>query len=289
MPTIDLNTYVTVEEFAAFMNEEGILECTGLPTLGVEPAIEDQVRYKEKYVVSADNTGVMAILMADVKSGASTLNYADRTSQQVRFAGEFNLTTNSSGMGLGVKMFEGDNFGVLEKVHLSTGTTVTGLAYKPDPVGAIQVGVTGSFEFVITPIDQEHVQGQVVPEYAAHLTTRRINNQSFLNDHGYLVWISWHSTSSTSAPPPVKSCSICTVRVPGKQWPGQLPTTTTSSSGRIGSHQRYLDLKSRHLMTRANREKVDTKTRMEASRHSRPMPRLVKSWEKKEVYIGPPL
>ncbi len=313
MPLLDLSVYVAFETFMAFMNEPGLLEVTGIPTLGNAPLV-GTTTYKELIIQDPLQTATMTIQLQHIN--VQSTQVASRQSPTVRFDGEPNIAAHGSCVSLGIKVFTGDNFGVIDNIYnehdsmthnpsnvdnnppLARNHSINRIIYAPDAGGAIQLGIvqtkttnSGYTHVLIKRIAEQQQQGSVVPAFEWVIFNHGMTSSIFTGGERYTYTLWWTvSPGSCSIPPVVPTCDICVIRVKGKQWPRDLKQTTiTSSSVQTGLPLASYDPKNKHETRTAKQEKAAILTKMEASRHSLRTTRLARRLVRQTAVIGPPL
>ncbi len=273
MPLLDLGVYVAFETFMAFMNEPGVLEITGIPLLGNAP-IPGTATYKETVRLNADHSAAMTIQLQHINMSTQVVDA--RSSPTILLEAEPNINNYGNSASLGVKVFRGDNFGIMTNIfnnHTSFNSyndnkLSSSLVYALDDGGAIEVGlVNTAHDLQLFPIKEQQQAGDVVPKYQWQIVNGKMINEIFNGNERYIYNVYWNSRYVGGGSTP-SNCGICVIRVKGKQWQRQ-PTTTTSSSEQNGSARLSCVQKSRRLTRTASLEKALIETKMEASRHSR--------------------
>ncbi len=284
MPLLDLGVYVAFETFMAFMNEPGVLEITGIPTLGNAP-IPGTATYKEIVRLNSDNSAAMTIQLQHINMSTQVVD--GRSSPTILLEAETNINNYGNAASLGIKVFRGDNYGVITNIfnnHTSFNSyndnkLSSSLVYTPDEGGAIGVGlVNTAHDLQLFPIKQQQQAGDVVPKYQWQIVNGKMINEIFNGKETYIYNVYWNSRNVGGGSTP-SNCGICVIRVKGKQWQRQ-PTTTTSSSGRNGSARLSSVQKSKRLTRTASLEKALIETKMEASQHSRRTTRSARPLER---------
>ncbi len=294
MPLLDLGVYVAFETFMAFMNEPGVLEITGIPLLGNAPLV-GTTTYKELVRLNPTNSASMTMQLQHINTQNPTV--AERTSPTITFDAEPNLNNYGNCASLGVKVYRGDNFGILTNIYnrhtsfnaYNSNELTKSLVYAPDDGGAIEIGLQTASHFVqIFPQEGQQQQGDVVPKYEWKILNKKMINAVFTGGERYIYNIWWNTQLPGIITPPSTNCDICVIRVKGKQWPRDPRTITTSSSVQNGSAHPYCAPKSRRLTRTASQERVLIGTKMEASLHSLRTTRSARRLEKRTAAIGPP-
>ncbi len=293
MPLLDLGVYVAFETFMAFMNEPGVLEITGIPTLGNAP-IPGTATYKEIVRLSDDNSAAMTIQLQHINMSTEVVE--GRSSPTIIFDAETNINNYGNAASLGVKVFRGDNFGVMTNIfnnHTSFNSyndnkLSASLVYEPDAGGAVERAlINTAHDLMLFPIRGQQQAGDVVPKYQWQIVNGKMVNIIFLDRELYIYNVYWNSRYVGGGNTP-SDCGICTIRVKGKQWPRDLLTTTTSSLGQTGSPLASYDPRNKQGTRTARQEKAAIQTKMEEKQHSLRTTRLARRLVRQTAVIGLP-
>ncbi len=279
----------------AFAAGEGPWEILGLPTLGNTP-LKGTGRISKKYLF--DETRGMLLLAQFHYSAAIDSSRVTAVSEPALTRAKYECRQvvppfrTVISYALGIKQHRGDNYGnlvgytnLLKNDNPSDEMTVW------DATDGEQLAGYATKESTLTRTTYTQVLVGT-PPYVEHVVALGGSVARQDGEEVYTILLEYYPYSQPipgSTAPPSTGCDICVVRVPGKQWPGQLPTTTISSSGRSGCHQRFLDLRNKQRTTKGTREKASTRIKMEVSKLSQRIQKSPKNLVRQIPYIGPPL